>query len=171
MVAYKWIFFLREFKKLKRLIFLSYKIYFLYVDINLLSTNDNISTTSWNTCIFTSEHCALGTLTTVKCVGLLVTERFPTIAIMIVQKFHYWYCYCLIDKTLMEPRHYEIFICFVFQFSHIAVQNMQAFPADKMMYSSSEIKAANSSYEMLLIKKVLHLKDKSPKFTSCCTCA
>lgn len=37
--------------------------------------------------------------------------------------------------------------------SHIAVQNVQAFPADKVMYSSGEIKAANSSYEMLLIQK------------------
>lgn len=53
----------------------------------------------------------------------------------------------------MESKHCEIFICFEFQFSHIAVQNEQAFPVDKVMYSSSEIKAANSSYEMLLIKK------------------
>lgn len=69
--------------------------------MTLLSTND-VSTTSRNTYIFTSEHCVLGTSAAVKSVGLLVTERFPTIAIMMVQKFHYRYCCCLIYKTLME---------------------------------------------------------------------
>jgi len=33
------------------------------------------------------------------------------------------------------------------------VQNVRAFLANKVMYSSSETKAANSSYEVLLIKK------------------
>lgn len=71
----------------------------------------------------------------------------------------------------MEQYHCEIFIYFEFQFSHIAVKNVQAFPVDKVMYSSSEIKAANSSYEMLLIKKKeLHLKDKPQKFTSARKC-